>query len=631
MCGILGVASASGIPIPPETIEKMRDTMAHRGPDDTGIYTDPYITLAHRRLSIIDLGGGHQPMSNPEKTVWVIHNGEIYNFRDIRKELEAEGFSFQTKSDTEVIIRAYEKWGLHCAEKLHGIFAFAVWDAPRKRLFLARDRLGIKPLFYASTPRRFYFASEIKSFLEDPAFDRAIDPSAVDAYLTFGYIPAPDTIFKNVKKLMPAHYLVWENGAVKTERYWRFAPRPEAADGEKSETEWLDEFRDVFRRAVSRQMVSDVPLGAFLSGGIDSSLVVRMMSEVSKTPVRTFTIGFGAGRMSETPYAKIVAERFKTDHHELQVKTESMEEILPRLVWHLDEPFADSSIIPTYYMSKITREKVTVALSGDGGDELFAGYTRHQGEKLSERFRRLPAWVRSGVVSALKTPSAQRTAQLRRLQHVLSNAEIGFITRYRNKEMLSQEIDHRILYSQAFRTVAGQGAAEGQLDELATYTSAAGSIDRLTVFDLEFHLPNKMLVKVDKMSMASSLEVRVPFLDEMVVEASSRIPSRLKLKGFTTQYLLRKLASEVLPREIFKRKKQGFGIPLQSWFRGQLTSYAREMLLDTKTISRGYFDRKALSDLLGDHETRRLDHGRMIFGLIVFELWNRVFIDRRSS
>ncbi len=676
MCGILGVASASGIPIPPETVERMRDSMAHRGPDDVGVYTDPYVALAHRRLSIIDLGGGHQPMSNPEGTVYVIHNGEIYNFTDLRRELEADGFVFRTKSDTEVILRSYEKWGPECASRLNGIFAFAVWDAPRKRLFLARDRLGIKPLFYSVTPRRFYFASEIKALLEDPSFDRTVDPLAVDRYFTFGYIPAPYTIFTYVKKLMPGHYLVWENGVVTIERYWRFEPQTSGIGGKarapathgsrglggaggvggmesapaaggrgagagdsvsagdlskkdaKTEAEWLDEVRDTLRRAVSRQMVSDVPLGAFLSGGIDSSLVVRMMSEVSERPVRTFTIGFGRDRTSETPYAKIVAERFKTDHHEFQVTAESMEEILPKLVWHLDEPFADSSIIPTYYVSKITRQEVTVALSGDGGDELFAGYTRHQGEKLSSGFRRFPSWVRSGVVSALKTPVAQEFSGLRRLRHVLSNAEIDFLGRYRNKEMLSQEVDRFSLYSPSFRSELGAEAGVPQLEELATYTSGNDAIDRLTVFDLEFYLPNDMLVKVDKMSMASSLEVRVPFLDEMVMDVSSRIPSRLKLKGYTTKYLLRRLAAEVLPPEIHKRRKQGFGIPLQSWFRGQLTGYAREMLFDAKTLSRGYFDRTALSNLLVDHEIRRYDHGHMIFGLIVFELWNRAFVDR---
>jgi asparagine synthase (glutamine-hydrolysing) len=631
MCGILGVANASGVPISRTTIEKMRDTMAHRGPDDDGIYSDATVTLAHRRLSIIDLGGGYQPMSNPEETVWVIHDGEIYNFMEVRRELEAAGFTFRTKSDTEVIVRAYEKWGEGCVETLHGIFAFAVWDTKSRRLLVARDRLGIKPLFYAATLQGFYIGSEIKSFLADPSFDRSIDAAAVDRYFTFGYIPAPDTIFQNVKKLMPGHYLVWENGRVRIERYWRFEPYALPEDDDKFEADWLDELRDVLRRAVARQMASDVPLGAFLSGGIDSSLVVRMMSEVSPTPVRTFTIDFGGDKTSETPYAKTVAERFLTDHQEFQVTADTMEEILPKLVWHLDEPFADSSAIPTYYLSKITREKVTVALSGDGGDELFAGYTRHQGERLSEQFRSFPPWMRSAALGVLGSPVARGSAGLRRLGHVLSNAELGFITRYHNKEMLSQEIDRRALYSQAFRSAVGEHDVVHQLEELAQATANSDSIGRLTAFDLEFYLPNDMLVKVDKMSMASSLEVRVPFLDELVMDIAARIPSDLKLKGYTTKYLLRKLASESLPKEIFKRKKQGFGIPLQSWFRGKLTNYSREMLFDDRTLSRGYFDREAVEVLLQEHEERTFDHGQMIYALIVFELWNRTFIDRRGA
>lgn len=631
MCGILGIAGASGVPVPREVVERMRDAIAHRGPDDAGLYEDAHVKLAHRRLSIIDIGGGHQPMSNDDHTVHLIHNGEIYNFLDVRRDLEAYGLVFRTRSDTEVILRAYEKWGTRCVEKLHGIFAFAVWDAPRKRLLLARDRLGIKPLYYCASRDTIRFASEMKAFLEDPAFDRAVDAAAVDMYFAYGYIPAPHTIFRSVKKVLPAHILVWQNGTFHTERYWRFEPRPE--DGAKKESEWLDEFRDVLRGAVSRQMVSDVPLGAFLSGGIDSSLIVRMMSETSSTPVKTFTIGFGADKTSETPYAKTVAELFQTEHHEFQVTPDKMEEILPLLVRHTDEPFADASIIPTYYVSKITREKVTVALSGDGGDELFAGYTRHQGEKLTEQFRRLPPGVRSRIERVLGADALQRVGRVRRLRHVLANAELGFVSRYRNKEMLSQDLDRRRLYSEAFRTA---GKTNGDpvnaiFEELARYTKDLDAIGRLTVFDLEFYLPNDMLMKVDKMSMASALEVRVPFLDETVVEAASRIPTRLKLKGYTTKYLLRRLAAEVLPPEIFKRRKQGFGVPLQTWFRGELTGYAREMLIDNRTLSRGYFDREALESVLDDHEERRGDHSRMIFALIAFELWNRAFVDRRGS
>ncbi len=625
MCGILGVASSGGVPITAEIIESMRDTMAHRGPDDAGLYIDGNIGLGHRRLSIIDIEGGIQPMATPDGSIHVIHNGEIYNFMSVRRDLEESGVEFSTRSDTEVVLRAYEKWGPSCVERLHGIFAFGIWDSRKKRLFIARDRLGIKPLYYATDPDRFIFASEIKAFLKHPDFDRTVDPRAVDRYFSFGYIPAPDTIFATVKKLLPAHYLIWENGTIRTDRYWRFEPRGQESD--KTNVEWTDEFRDVFQKAVSRQMISDVPLGAFLSGGIDSSLIVWMMSQSTDEPVRTFTIGFGQDGMSEAPYAKIVADRFSTRHEEFEVTPEAID-ILPKLVWHLDEPFADSSALPTYFVSKITREQVTVALSGDGGDELFAGYTRHQGERLTRGFQALPPWARSGIVGALKKGGPQK---LKRLENVLANAELDFVTRYRNKEALSQSIDRLGLYSDNFRSDVGDDDSIEQLLELARITSDADYIDRLTQFDLEFYLPNDMLTKVDKMSMASSLEVRVPFLDETVLEIAARIPTRLKLRGFTTKYLLRRLAAEVLPREITQRRKQGFGIPLQGWFRGQLTSYAREMLLDTRTLSRGYFDRPALETVLDDHENGRFDHGHLIYALISFELWNRVFIDNEGA
>jgi asparagine synthase (glutamine-hydrolysing) len=599
----------------------MRDTMAHRGPDDSGIFLDGNLGLGHRRLSIIDLEGGHQPMSTPDGALHIVHNGEIYNFQTIRRELESGGVEFETRSDTEVILRAYEKWGPECVKRLHGIFAFGIWDARNKRLFIARDRLGIKPLFYTTDSSRFIFASEIKAFLKHPDFDRGVDHRAVDRYFSFGYIPAPDTIFSSVKKLLPAHYLIWENGSINMRRYWRFEPNP--LEGDKSNSEWVDEFRDTLERAVARQMISDVPLGAFLSGGIDSSLIVWMMSRSTAEPVRTFTIGFGQDAMSEAAYAGIVADRFSTQHREFEVTPEAID-ILPRLVWHLDEPFADSSALPTYFVSNITREEVTVALSGDGGDELFAGYTRHQGERLTRGFRALPPWARSGIVGALKRTGSKK---LKRLEHVLANAELDFTARYKNKEALSQDVDRMYLYADAFRSGVGDADAVDQLVELGEITSDAGYIDRLTLFDLEFYLPNDMLVKVDKMSMASSLEVRVPFLDELVLDAAARIPARLKLRGFTTKYLLRRLAAEVLPGEITGRRKQGFGVPLEGWFRGRLSSYAREILLDSRTFSRGYLDRAAVESVIDQHEKGLGDRGHVIYALVAFELWNRVFLD----
>ncbi|MEE9271176.1 MAG: asparagine synthase (glutamine-hydrolyzing) [Candidatus Krumholzibacteria bacterium] len=633
MCGICGkLVWNDPRGVSEQLVRDMSAVLAHRGPDGSGEHlwndTTVAIGLGHRRLSIIDLSdAGRQPMSNESGTIWVVHNGEIYNFRELRAELETFGYRFHSKTDTEVIVHAYEKWGTSCVERLQGMFAFAVWDQPRRRLFIARDRVGIKPLYYSARPDSLLFASELKALMQDPTLDTQMDDSALDRYLAFGYVPSPDTIFPSVKKLPPAHVLTWEDGRVRIEPYWRFRPADDTAP-EKSDGEWLDEFESVLERAVARQMVSDVPLGAFLSGGIDSSLIVWMMSRSSELPVRSFTVGFDKQSWSESRYARLVAREFGTRHREHDIAPDAME-ILPKLVWHLDEPFGDSSILPTYYVSKMTRQEVTVALSGDGGDELFAGYTRYQGERLSNIFRRFPGWVRSGVVSTLRSAPLARTASGRRLGTVLANAELDFVSRYRNKQSLGSPTTRMELYADDFRD--NLSATIDPLDELFASVSERDFIDRLTTFDMEFYLPNDMLVKVDRMSMASSLEVRVPFLDETVIEVASRIPNRLKLRNFTTKYLLRKMAAKVLPPEIWRRGKQGFGVPIQSWFRGELVDAARDMLLDRQTLNRGFFARAGLEKLLQRHESGTGDYGHLIFALMSFEIWNRVFIDKRGA
>ncbi|MFQ5510882.1 MAG: asparagine synthase (glutamine-hydrolyzing) [Candidatus Krumholzibacteriia bacterium] len=633
MCGICGKLAWEG----PEEVSEpvvraMTATLAHRGPDGEGhhLWSDDGVAvgLGHRRLSIIDLSdAGRQPMANADGTVWVIHNGEVYNFRELRSELEALGYRFRSKTDTEVILHAYEAWGSGCVERLQGMFAFAVWDQGRRRLFLARDRVGIKPLYYAVRGGALLFASEMKALLQDPALDTGLDNGALDSYLAFGYVPAPDTIFRSVKKLPPAHVLSWQDGRVHIERYWQYRAARETAPA-RDEGEWLEEFEAVLQKAVARQMVSDVPLGAFLSGGIDSSLIVWMMSRASDQPVQSFTVGFDEQGWSEAPYARRAASRFATEHHEYDVSAAAMD-ILPKLVWHLDEPFGDSSMLPTYYVSKMTRQRVTVALSGDGGDELFAGYSRYQGERLSNIFQRLPRWVQSGVVSTLRAAPLSRTAPARRLGNVLANAGLDFASRYRNKQSLGEAGTRRELYADDFRR--SLAAEADPLDDLLASAPKGDFVDRLTALDMEFYLPNDMLVKVDRMSMASSLEVRVPFLDEKVIETASRIPTHLKLRNFTTKYLLRKLASKALPPEISRRGKQGFGVPIHSWFRGALVDAARDLLLDGRTLRRGYFARRALEALLDRHQRGMQDHGHLIFALMSLETWNRVFIDHRGT
>jgi asparagine synthase (glutamine-hydrolysing) len=513
-------------------------------------------------------------------------------------------------------------------ERLQGMFAFAVWDELHGRLLIARDRVGIKPLFYSTGPHSLLFASEIKGLIQDPALDQQIDPLALDRYFSFGFIPAPDTIFRSVKKLLPGHLLIWENNSVRVERYYRY--RPAAEHAAKNERAWLSDLRDTLRNAVRKQMVSDVPLGAFLSGGIDSSLVVWMMSQCSDHPVRTFNIGFEQQDWSEAPHARLVASTFGTDHREYEVSPDTVD-ILPKLVWHFDEPFADSSMLPTYYVSKITRQEVTVALSGDGGDELFAGYTRHQGERISQLFRTLPSWMRSGIVGVLTSSPAARQQTMRRMGRVLADAQLDFFQRYQSKQSICPPHLKATFLSGAFQSYLGATNDVRVLEQLGQSTSHDDFITRLTVLDLEFYLPNDMLVKVDRMSMASSLEVRVPFLDEDVVDVASRVPNQLKLRGLTTKYLLRKLTSEALPPSIWRRGKQGFGIPIHKWFRGDLTGHTREVLLDQRTIARGYFQRDGLERILRAHELGQQDHGHLIFAMLCFELWCRGFIDSKGS
>ena len=631
MCGICGkLVWQNNEPVSQSIIKAMSDTLAHRGPDGEGHYfktvDDVSIGLGHRRLSIIDLSeAGSQPMCDESGELWVVHNGEVYNFLSLRPELEALGLSFRSNTDTEVVLNAYRAWGPACIDRLEGMFAFAIWDEPRQRLFIARDRVGIKPLYYSLDNGTLRFASELKALLVDPSLDRRIDADALDRYFSYGYVPAPDTVFESVKKLPPAHTLVWEDGNTTIAPYWRYEAVSAPASF-KSEGEWLDAFAEVLERVVAKQMVSDVPLGAFLSGGIDSSLIVWMASQASSQSIKSFTVGFGESEWTEAPYARRVAEQFGTEHHEYVVTPDTLD-ILPNLVWHLDEPFGDSSVLPTYHVSRMTRQDVTVALSGDGGDELFAGYTRYQGERLSRVFRRFPKWMRSSVVQALRQKPLSGKPSMRRLGDVLANAELDFVDRYRNKQSIVAPALKTGLYSDDFRNTIGPDTDIALLTEIVEAADGQDFIDRLTMLDMEFYLPNDMLTKVDRMSMAVSLEVRVPFLDEEVIDIARRIPTSLKLKHMTTKYLLRRLTARALPADIWKRGKQGFGIPIQSWFRGNLVGYARDVLLDHATIDRGYFNRAALDAMLAEHEANRADHGHLIYSLIVFETWCRVFLD----
>jgi asparagine synthase (glutamine-hydrolysing) len=598
----------------------MTASLTHRGPDANGIHIEEGVGLGHRRLSIIDLSpAGNQPMSNEDGTIWIVYNGEIYNFHELRTELESKGHRFKSHTDTEVILHLYEEKEARCVERLRGMFAFAIWDAGRQRLFLARDRLGQKPLFYALTGNAVTFASELKAILENNDVSRSLNPLALHQYLTYGYIAAPDTIFTNIKKLPPGHMLVKEKGRLAIEPYWQFHLRHKR---DLSEEDYCHRLRGLLTEATKIRLVSDVPLGAFLSGGIDSSIVVALMAQLSNRAVKTFSIGFEEQSFNELGYARTVAQRFATEHHEFVVKPKALD-ILPKLVDHFGEPFADSSAIPTYYLSQMTRQHVTVALNGDAGDEGFAGYDRY----LAEPMRKYVAWLwLLRPVLALLPESTRKKDTIKRLK--LFTKMLG-LPREQAYALLMSIIDNGLkekLYTDDFKNRVGAHDAYDYLVNTYRLTSTADFLDATLYVDTTTYLPNDLLVKVDITAMANSLEARSPFIDHHVLEFAAQIPSHLKLKGFTGKHILKKAFADVLPPRILKRKKAGFGMPVGSWFRNELKRYAYEVLLDDSCIRRGYFKKDVLKTLLDEHTTGKRDHGHRIWALIMLELWHRRFL-----
>jgi asparagine synthase (glutamine-hydrolysing) len=629
MCGIAGIVHADrGFAIDRAVLARMTDSMSHRGPDHGGYFFSPGVGIGHRRLSIIDLVGGDQPLYNEDRSVAVICNGEIYNFRELRPELEARGHRFATNSDSEVIVHAYEEFGPACVERLRGMFALALWDAPRQRLVLARDRVGKKPLYYAHDGDRLCFASELKALLQDPGLKRALNLDALDDYLSLGAVAAPATIFQGINQIPPAHVLVWERGAVKVNEYWD-VPYGETWRG--TEGEALEAFDAIFTEAVRIRLIADVPLGAFLSGGVDSTLVVEAMARQTREPVITTCVGFAERRYSELDHARAVAKAVGSDHREVLVRPEAAA-VFPRLVWHLDEPLADSSALPTYYVSKATRERVTVALSGDGGDEVFAGYQRRYGLNGFEvRLRRLlPDWARTHVAGPLGRvyPAGAWLPRPLRARYVLQNLATTFERAYfadlavlRDEEkaaLLSPELARQTDGHDPFTAVARHFARVRDLDPLS----------RLLYVDLKTWLANDILVKVDRMSMANSLEVRAPLLDQKVIEFAAALPPDLKYRNGVSKYLLKRYLRGRVPSSTFDRPKQGFRIPVAEWLRGELRPMGEDLLLSPRALGRGYFKRERLNRLWTEHQRRQRDHSAKLWSLMVLEQWQRTFLDR---
>lgn len=624
MCGIVGkLYFNKDKGIYEKEIREMTKILVHRGPNDEGIFLDGNLGLGHCRLSIIDLSpAGNQPMPNEDQTIWLVFNGEIYNFQELRKILEKKGHQFKSKTDSESIIHLYEDYGPNCLNYLQGMFAFAIWDRKKRELFLARDRVGKKPLKYYFDSNVFIFASELKAILKNSEVKKEIDFEAIDEYLTYQYVPSPLTGFKNIKKLPPAHYLiVKENGEIEIKKYWQL---DFSQKWNLSEKEWQEKIVEKLKEAIRLRMVSDVPLGAHLSGGIDSSLVVAFMAREFKEPIKTFSIGFKEIDYNELPYAKLVAERYKTDHYEFILEPETIE-ILEKLAWHYEEPYADSSALPTWYLAEKTKEYVTVALNGDGGDENFAGYTRYNAMKLFYQLKRIP------FKNFFK--------EINQLLYQITNRKIfqkgyRFFNAFSNNPIDSylKIIDYfgpeekEGIYTEDLKNKVKNSRWHFFLEEKFKETKDLDWLDQLLKVDTISYLPDDLLVKVDIASMTHSLEVRSPFLDYKFLELTARMPSSLKIKGHTKKYLIKKIAERYLPKECIYRPKQGFGVPLEHWFREEkFENYLKKELLDKKFLDYG-FKKEGVEKLILDHKIKKANYANQLWALLMLAKWLKIYL-----
>ena len=621
MCGIAGIISTNGVRA--ADVAPMVDAQRHRGPDAHGAWADELCALGHRRLSVIDLSEAScQPLSTDTGRVVIVFNGEIYNYLDLRRELSQLGHRFRSGGDAEVIASAYEQWGTAAISRLRGMFAFAIWDRARRRLVLARDRVGKKPLFFARTDGTMLFASELQGLLASPLTPRGIDPHAIDAYLSWGYIPAPRTAFRAVSKIDPAHWMtvdVTDAGlTVTTERYWslRYTPKkPVAIDAATSDV------RRTLTDAVRARLISDVPLGAFLSGGIDSSIVVGLMASLSDRPVKTFSIGFDDARFNELEHARAVARRWKTDHHELVVRPDALS-VLPTLVRHYGEPYADSSAIPTFYLARLARETVTVALSGDGGDESFAGYDRYRAMRDAARIAAIPGGrAAARVVSSLLPDSIDPRNRRRRAKRFLAAVGRPPWRRYARWLQYFTDEDKARLYHGDFLEHVDLNASQRWLESLAAADDADDDVDAAMRIDVQSYLPYDLLVKVDIASMANSLEVRSPFLDAEVMTTASALPVDLKLRGTTSKWILKQAFADLLDPAIARRPKMGFGVPVGEWLRGSLQELLRDALFTDRSFSHTHLRAAELRRLVDDHASARRDHTAQLWSLLMLELW----------
>lgn len=624
MCGICGISNTDLGPIDIEELMSMNNTIQHRGPDDDGYYQQPGIGLAVRRLRIIDVAGGDQPIANEDETIWIVYNGECFNYPELTELLEKKGHRFRTKSDTECIVHLYEEYGVDCVNYLRGQFAFALWDQIEKRLFIARDRLGQKPIYYTVHNGKLLFGSEISCILAELPERPALDLQSIDHYLSLQYIPEPLTPYKNIFKLPAAHRLVWQKGALNVERYWELEYGPKH---KKPEEELISELRHLVKQSVEMRMISEVPLGVHLSGGLDSSIVVSQMAEYSHHPVKTFSVGFKEDQFSEVSFARQVANRFATEHYEFTLTFGDVPSTVDKMLSNFGEPFADPSALPLYHLSKLTREYVTVALNGDGGDEAFAGYQRYWLDPWANRYLKIPKFVTAGMYKLFvpklrdiddKPVGSSLINGLKRMNQVGNIDQRASILRWGS--YFSGQIKSE-LWKPEYASTLDLDKSEKLLIEKFQNTSSDSYLDKTLYSDNSMYLPGDLLVKADRMTMANSLEGRSPFLDHELAGWAARLPEKYKIRGFNGKYLLRKAFAKELPKTITNRKKQGFGIPVGSWFRKPLLGWAQDTLLSSDSLLQDWFKPKVMERLISEHVSGRTDHGKRLWGLVILGQW----------
>ncbi|MBI2816616.1 MAG: asparagine synthase (glutamine-hydrolyzing) [Acidobacteria bacterium] len=629
MCGICGIVNFNADePVDPGLLQRMTDVMVHRGPDDGGVYLDGNVGLGHRRLSIIDLSGGKQPIFNEDGSAVIVFNGEVYNFASLTSELVSQGHTFRTRSDTEAIIHAYEQHGDECVQRLRGMFGFAIWDRAARRMFIARDRLGVKPIYYYQDSNTFAFASELKSLLELPSVPRELDPEALDIYLSLRYVPGPRTMFKNIFKLQPGHTLVCDKNGVRTSKYWDVPYDP---DRRADSATCLEEFQELLEESVRLRLIAEVPLGVFLSGGLDSSSILAVMNKITGGErIKTFSVGYQGGTAEEQEsnefyYARMAARAFGAEHHEFRVSAPDFGNFIPDLVWHLDEPMADPSCIPLYFISKLARKHITVVLSGEGADETLAGYSIYPKMLALDRAHKFLAPLPSMLAPYLShlIPSESYRSYMRMAGLRLESRYYG-ISRAFRPELKRQLLPH---WSRDSRK--SEDSVRAVLGAYFRQVRRCAPLDQMLYVDTKVWLPDDILLKADKMTMANSLELRVPFLDHKLVEFAAALAPELKLQGGRGKFILRQAMQGVLPQEILERGKKGFPVPTAEWLRAPLKAMTRDVLLSNDSACRTYLNAKVLERIVDEHERGAVKRDQEIWTLLVFEFWHRLFLERR--